>query len=74
MLDNDGFFDIEAIVPQILSILPSKMTKNGSKLTKKERFLKNGRPHIQNVQFQRVFKFFRYELGYLVDIHHFFMI
>ena len=39
-LDNGEFFDIEAIVPHILDILPSKMAKNGSKLTKKRPFFK----------------------------------
>ena len=32
--DNAGFFDIEAIVPQLLTLLAGKMAKNGSKLTK----------------------------------------
>ena len=44
MLDNDGFFDIEAIVPQILSILPSKMTKNGSKIDQKGALFKEWTP------------------------------
>ena len=42
MLDNGEFFDIEAIVPHILVILPSKMAENGSKLTKKRAFFKKG--------------------------------
>merc|ERR1712034_138861 len=39
MLDNGDFFDIEVIVPHISVILPSKMAKNRSKLTKKRTFL-----------------------------------
>ena len=38
MLDNGVFFDIEVIVPHISVILPSKMAKNRSKLTKKRTF------------------------------------
>ena len=34
MSDNAGLFDIDAIVPQILTLLASKMAKNGSKLAK----------------------------------------
>ena len=38
MLENAGFFDIEAIV---LVILASKMAKNGSKLTTIKVYLEN---------------------------------
>ena len=34
MLDNAVFFDMEAIVPQILVLLVSKMAKKGSQLAK----------------------------------------
>jgi len=35
MSDNVGFFDLQAIVTQILVILTSKMAENGSNLTQK---------------------------------------
>ena len=41
MLDNAVFFDIEAIVPQILVLLVSKMAKKGSKLAKINVYLGN---------------------------------
>ena len=39
MLDNGGFFDIQKIVPQLLTFLAGKMAKNGSKLAKKNVYL-----------------------------------
>ena len=40
MLDNGGFFDIQKIVPQLLTFLAGKMAKNGSKLAQKRAFFK----------------------------------
>ena len=41
MSENVGFFDIDAIVSQILAILASKIAKNGSKLAKIKVYLEN---------------------------------